>query len=228
MCFLEDSRKRVIKALYDCNAVKVDLVNKFQLKGGFLSPVFVDASVLLKADPRGFVSSALLILVHEDFKKSRNRLDINAVVGVATGGMCWATILANCDLLDLLTGHAYAKDHGLQNQIDGELPYDGANVVVIDNVITSGKSVLNVVEALRAGKNGKKANVLKVYTIFDWCFPEVDAEFKKAGVEKKHLISVKELLEYGFEHGKLPKDAEAQIREFAKEIEEQMSINCNI
>ena len=226
MDFVKEAQKRVIKTLYDCNAVKVDLVNKFQLKGGFLSPVFVDAGVLESTiDTRGTVSSALLTLVHEDFKRTRNRLDIDAVVGVVSGGISWAASLANCDALSLLRAHAYPKDHGLKNQIDGELPFDGAKVIVIDDVITSGKSVLSVVDALRAGKDGKKANVLKVYTIFDWCFSSVDAKFEEVGVEKKHLISFKDLLDYGFEHGRIPQNAEKQIREFAKEIEEQVSVS---
>lgn len=224
--FLEESKKRVIETLYDCGAVKVDLVNKFQLKGGFLSPVFIDATVLQKADTRGFVSSALLILVHEDFRKTRNHLNIDAVVGVASGGVCWASILANCDLLDLLTGHAYAKDHGLLNQIDGDFSCDNPKAIVIDNIITSGTSVLSVVEALRNGN--KKAEVAGVYTLIDWCFPSVNANFKEAGVEKKCLISVKEILDYGFEHRRLPQDAEEQIRAFSKEIEAQVSIHCKL
>jgi len=214
MNFLEEAKKRVIKTLYDWNAVKV---GEFQLKGGFSSPVFVDTGVLESTiDTRGSVSSALLALVHEDCKRT-HRLNINAVVGVVSGGISWAASLANCDALSLLRAHAYPKDHGLGNQIDGELPFDGAKVIIIDDMVTSGKSVLSVVEALRAGKNGKKADVLKVYTIFDWCFPSVDAKFKEARVEKKHLISFKDLLDYGFEHGKLPAESETPIRQFYEE-----------
>ena len=218
MDFIKEAQKRVIKTLYDWNAVKVDLVNKFQLKGGFLSPVFVDAGVLESTiNTRGCASSAMLALVHDDFKRRKNRLDVDAAVGVVSGGISWAASLANCDAISLLRAHAYPKDHGLKNQIDGELPFDGAKVVVIDDVITSGKSVLSVVDALRTGKNGKRAEVLGVYTIFDWCFPSVDTKFEEAGVEKKHLISFKDLLDYGFGHGKLPKVAETPIREFYEE-----------
>lgn len=218
MYFVKEAKKRVIKTLYEWDAVKVDLINKFQLKGGFFSPVFVDAGVLESTiDTRGCASSAMLALVHDDFKRRRNRLDVDAVVGVVSGGISWAASLANCDALSLLRAHAHPKDHGLRNQIDGELPFDGAKVIVVDDMITTGKSVLSVVEALRAGKNGKKAEVLGVYTIFDWCFPSVDAKFEEAGVEKKHLISFKDLLDYGFEHHKLPAESEAPIRHFYEE-----------
>jgi len=214
MDFIRNTQDRVIETLYECDAVKVDLVNKFQLKGGYLSPVYCDTGVLESTiQTRGFTSTALLALVHNDF----NRLNIDAIVGVVSGGISWAASLANCDALSLLRAHAHPKDHGLKNQIDGELPFDGAKVVVIDDMITSGKSVLSVVEALRAGKNGKKAEVLGVYSIFDWCFPAVDAKFKEAGVEKNHLIAFEDLLDYGFKHNKLPKEAEQPIRSFYEE-----------
>ena len=218
MDYLKNAQMRVIKTLYDCNAVKIDLVNQFHLKGGYVSPVYCDTGVLESTlETRGMVSSSMLGLVHLDFKKKMNQLDVDAVVGVVSGGISWAASLANCDGLSLLRAHSQPKNHGLCNQIDGELPFDGAKVIIIDDIITSGQSVLNVVHALRAGKNGKRAKVLGVYSIFDWCFPSVDAKFAEAQVEKKHLIAFKELLDYGFENHKLPEEAEESIRQFYKE-----------
>ena len=108
--------------------------------------------------------------------------EIDAVVGVASGGIGWAMTLANCKLLPVLYARRDAKDHGLLNQIEGELPKDGAKVVVLDDVITTGRSALSVCEALQRGKNGKKAEVLGVFTVFDWDFSVVNKQFEEAGL----------------------------------------------
>ena len=90
-------------------------------------------------------------------------------------------------------------------------------VLLIDDVITTGKSAISVVEALRNGKNGKKAEVLGVYSVFDWEFPEVNAEFKAKGIEKRNLVTIDSLFKYGVENGLLDVDVEKRLREFYQE-----------
>lgn len=196
MGFLEHARQEVVKTLYESDAIKISSEEApFQLKGGVVSPIFCDASVLENTvETRGRVVSALLFWMNTVCS------NVDAVVGVASGGISWATSLANSRCLPLLRAHAAPKDHGLCNQIDGQLPFDGANVVVIDDIITSGHSVLSVVEALREGKNGKKANVLAVFSIFDWDFPSVNKKFEEANVTKYHITDFDTVLKYGFEH----------------------------
>ena len=91
----------------------------------------------------------------------------------------------------------------LHNQIEGELPKDGAKVVIIDDVITTGGSTLSVVEALRRGKNGKRAEVLGVFTVFDWDFTVVNKKFEDAGVSKTRITTMESVVRYGIEHGLL-------------------------
>jgi len=210
--FLEKAKREIVQTLYEKNAIKWNLEEKFQLKGGVLSPMFCNAGILENTlDTRGTVASSLIFWLGYNFR------EVDAIVGMASGGISWATSLANSKGLPLLRGHATPKNHGLLNQFDGELPFDGAKVIVIDDIVTSGKSILNVVNALREGVDGKKAEVLAVFTIFDWDFPKANQRFEDAGVKKFHIISFDEVLNYGFEHNLLPEGAAEQVRQFRAE-----------
>jgi len=210
--FFLEAQKEIIKTLYSSNAIKINLDEGFQLKGGIVSPVYCSAGVLENTiDTRGRVVSALFCWVGMNYPK------VEAIVGVASGGISWATSIANSKCLPLLRAHSHPKNHGLHNQIDGEIPFDGAKTLVIDDVITSGQSVLNVVKALREGTNGKKADVVAVCSIFDWDFSSVNKRFEEAGVKKYHVTSFNDVLTYGFEHGFLPKEARAKILRFREE-----------
>lgn len=211
MNFFENFPQDVAELLYAKNAVKIDLKNGFNLKGGVHSPVFCDVPVL-QSDIRARSRICSLLL----FWVNRHYQNIDAVVGVASGGIGWAASLAGNKLLPLLCVHAVAKDHGLNNHIDGELPFDGAKVLVIDDTVTSGRSVLSVIKALREGKNGKKADVLGVCSVFDWDFPVVNQKFATMGVEKRHILTFGTLLEYGVSHNLLASDDEERLHTFYK------------
>ena len=210
--FLESAKREIVQTLYAKNAIKWNFEKKFKLKGGILSPMFCNAGILESTlETRGMVTSSLVFWTGYNFK------NVDAIVGMASGGISWATSLANSKGLSLLRGHATPKEHGLLNQFDGELPFDGAKVIVIDDIVTSGKSILNVVNALREGVDGKKAEVLAVFTIFDWDFPKANQRFEDAGVKKFHIISFDEVLDYGFKNNLLPEGTAEQVRLFRSE-----------
>ncbi|MBO5284329.1 MAG: hypothetical protein J6B00_00465 [Alphaproteobacteria bacterium] len=212
MDFFEHLPQDVAELLFAKNAVKIDLENGFALKGGIHSPVFCEMPVLQSdVDARSQICGLLLFWVNRHYR------DIDAVVGVASGGIGWAASLAGNKLLPLLCAHAVPKDHGMHNQIDGELPFDGAKVLVIDDTVTSGRSVLSVIKALREGKNGKKADVLGVCSVFDWDFPVVNQKFAEMGVEKMHILTFGSLLKYGVVHNLLTPDVEKRLQAFYNE-----------
>ena len=210
--YLKDAPDEIAKMLFKLGAVKVNLSNYYRLGSGDFSPLYVDARQLLSdMDARSRVSSRILFWVNSHYP------EIDAVVGVASGGIGWAMTLANCKLLPVLYARRDAKDHGLLNQIEGELPKDGAKVVVLDDVITTGRSALSVCEALQRGKNGKKAEVLGVFTVFDWDFSVVNKQFEEAGIPKTRIIPLKTLIAYGINHGLLSDEDKRQIEEFYRQ-----------
>ena len=207
------SQDTVLSCMWENGAVNVDFENQYSLSSGVKSPLYIEASALISDfGVRGRIAGAVLFWINEHCKEKRT--DIDAVVGIAQGGIVWASSIANNRCLNLLYAFARPKDHGLFNQIAGELPFDGANVIVVDDAITTGFSAIEVVKALREGKNGKKANVLGVYSIFDWNFPEVDEKFKELGIEKSCLVSIDQLLEYGVEQGKIDTATVERLRDF--------------
>ena len=199
----------VANSMFSQGALNIDFEKQYLLGSGVLSPLYVDAGALL-ADPKSRSKLCCLFT----FWINQFHPKIDAVVGIANGGIAYATSVAGSKMIPLLLGLPKAKDHGLYNQIIGEIPFDGAKVALIDDVITTGRSTLNVVDALRNGKNGKRAEVVGVYTIFDWDFASVNQQFAEKGVEKHSLTTIKSLFDYGVEN-KLISPAKAnKILEF--------------
>lgn len=208
---LKQFKEGLLEQLFQEQAIKIDLQNKFLLKGGIESPMFFDSGVLESSPNRGSIYSTFILTLNYAYA------DTDAIVGVASGGISWASSLAHSQIKPLLRAHAYPKDYGLFNQIDGEIPFDGAKVLVIDDVITSGNSALKVVEALWKGKNGKHAEIIAFASIFDWDFPAVNRKFASAGVQKMHVVSFKDVVEFGQARGYLSADTAKTLRQFYKE-----------
>lgn len=196
--YLNDTPDTVAEMLFRLGAIKVNLSQYHKLASGDYSPLYFDAKVLLSdVDARSMVSGRIVFWVHSQFEQ------VDAVVGVADGGISWATTFGNCDMIPVLYALKEPKNHGLMNQIEGELPKDGAKVVVIDDVITTGDSALSVVNALREGKNGKKAEVLGVFSVIDWDMSAVNQRFEEENVLKTHMVTLDSVVKYGIEHNLL-------------------------
>lgn len=199
----------ILQLFFQEKVIKVDLENGFTLKNGEKSPVFFDSEALESAERRDWISSAFAMALSNETP--------DAFIGVVGGGVSWASSLAGSRLKPLLRARAQAKNYGLYNQIGGNLPFDGAKVVVIDDVITSGDNIIKVVNALRAGKDGKHAEVVGVYVIFDWDFPAVNEKFAQAGIKKTHLFSFRDVLDFGKMRGCFSEEEIDALEKFYKE-----------
>jgi orotate phosphoribosyltransferase len=109
--------------------------------------------------------------------------DAGVIAGVATAGIAHGVLAADLMKLPFIYVRSKPKEHGMGNQIEGVLE-SGAKVVVVEDLISTGKSSLEVVEVLRA--NG--ADVLGMCGLFTYGFPAADEAFAKANV-KLHTIS---------------------------------------
>lgn len=176
----------------------------FTWSSGIQSPIYCDNRLTLAyPEFRNWITEALTTLIQQHFPKT------DVIMGTATAGIPYATLLA--DRLCLPCGYVRgdAKKHGRTNQIEGS-DVKGKNVVVVEDLISTGKSVATVIDSLRdAG-----ANVLGVVNIFQYNMPKADEMFAHYGIQNHTISDIGQLLMYAESSGKLSPDEVAKVKRF--------------
>ena len=171
--------------LLKISAIKLQPDMPFVWASGWNSPIYTDNRRTLSfPDVRTFIKIELTRLILEKFPQ------VECVAGVATGAIAQGALVA--DELDLPYAYVRStpKDHGLENLIEGDLR-SGSKVVVVEDLVSTGKSSLKAVEALRnAG-----CEVVGMVALFTYGFPEAEANFEDAGVELHTLSDYNNMLE---------------------------------
>ena len=172
-----DTKRLIAKDLLKIKAVFFRPEEPFTWASGIKSPVYCDNRLTL-SDPevRADVEGAMAQAVKEHFPEAE------ILMGTATAGIAHAAITAH--LLGMPMGYVRsgAKDHGRQNRIEGKL-VPGEKVVVIEDLISTGGSVLEVVDALKE----EGADVLGVISIFTYGMKKAADRFAGAGVKAYSL-----------------------------------------
>lgn len=151
-------KKTVAKALLDIGAVFLRPEQPFTWASGIKSPVYCDNRLILSApDARTVVEQAIADTVKAQYP------ECEMLMGTSTAGIAHAAIAAQINGMPMGYVRSGAKDHGRQNQIEGKMP-EGTKVVVIEDLISTGGSVIEVVDALRAAG----AQVLGIVSIFTY------------------------------------------------------------
>lgn len=172
------TQKQFAEKLLQIKALQINTQTPFKWASGWNSPVYCDnRKVLSYPFVRDFVKSELANMVLEHYP------DAEAIAGVATAGIAHGVLAADLMKLPFLYVRSKPKEHGMGNQIEGVLQ-PGAKVVVVEDLISTGKSSLEVVEVLRA----HGAEVLGMVGLFTYGFPAADEAFAKAGLPL-HTIS---------------------------------------
>jgi len=170
--------KHFAEKLLQIKALQVNLQNPYTWASGWRSPVYCDnRKVLSFPYVRDFVKSELANMILEQYP------DAEVIAGVATAGIPHGVMAADLLKLPFVYVRAKPKEHGMGNQVEGVL-LPGQKVVVVEDLISTGKSSLQVVEVLRA----QGAEVLGMCGLFTYGFPVADEAFAKAGLPL-HTIS---------------------------------------
>lgn len=170
-------KTEIARELLKIGAVFLRPEAPFTWASGIKSPVYCDNRLILTApDARNIVEAALAGTIRREFP------DAEALMGTATAGIAHAAIAGH--LLGLPMGYVRsgAKDHGRQNQIEGRLE-KGEKVVVIEDLISTGGSVISAVEALREAG----AEVLGVVSIFTYNMQKGKERLCDAGIRAVSL-----------------------------------------
>lgn len=158
--------------LLEVKAVKLQPGQPFTWASGWKSPIYCDNRKTLSYPAlRSFVKTELTRLVLENFPEAE------AVAGVATGAIAQGALVA--DLLGKPFAYVRSKpkDHGMENLIEGTLP-EGARVVVVEDLISTGGSSLKAIDALRRAG----FQVVGMVASFTYGFPVAEEAFREANV----------------------------------------------
>jgi orotate phosphoribosyltransferase len=169
---MDTIKKIFAKKLLEVKAVKLQPQEPFTWASGWKSPIYTDNRKTLSFPRlRSFVKLELCHLIQEHFPEAE------AVAGVATGAIAQGALVADELGLPFSYVRPKPKDHGMGNQIEGEIA-KGAKVVVVEDLISTGGSSLKAVEALRQ----YGVEVVGMVASFTYGFPVAEEAFRQAGV----------------------------------------------
>ncbi len=207
--------KAVAKGLLSIGAVFLRPDEPFTWASGIKSPIYCDNRLTLTAPKvRTLIESSLAEKVKELYP------DCEVLMGTSTAGIAHAAITAH--MLDMPMGYVRsgAKDHGRQNQIEGKL-LPGQKVVVIEDLISTGGSVLEVVDVLREAG----ADVLGVVSIFTYGMQKGLDRMAAANVENTSLTNFDTVCEVAAEIGYIKAEDIDRLKKFRANPSDESWIN---
>jgi len=179
-----DIAQQVAKSLLQINAIILQPNNPFKWAAGWNSPIYCDnRKTLSYPEIRTNIKQGLAAIVKNHYKGA------NVIAGVATAGIPHGALVAEELGLPFIYVRSKAKEHGKQNQIEGYFE-EGQSVILVEDLISSGKSSLDSAQVLKdAGMNVKG-----MVSIFTYGFDAAAENFKKAECEYVSLCDYSTLL----------------------------------
>ena len=201
------NQKAIAEKLLQSGAVQLRPGEPFTWASGWKSPIYCDnRKVLSFPYIREYIKSEMCNVIFESYPEAE------LIAGVATAGIAWGAMAADQLKLPFLYVRPKPKEHGLGNQIEGSFKA-GQKTVVIEDLISTGKSSLQVVDVLRnAG-----LEIQGMVSIFSYGFDEADKNFRSAGVKYQSLTDYPSLINMGLEKGKIESGAETLLLQWRKD-----------
>lgn len=175
----------VAEKLLQINAVKLNPQNPFTWASGWKSPIYCDnRKILSYPHVRDFIKSEMTNAVFSEFP------DAQVIAGVATAGIPHGALIADLLSLPFIYVRSKPKEHGMGNQIEGVLEA-GQKVVVIEDLISTGKSSMEAVVAIQAAGG----EVIGLTSVFTYGFQLAEQVFSDAGIKTLSLSNYNSLIE---------------------------------
>jgi orotate phosphoribosyltransferase len=195
------SQKAVAEKLLQVQAIRLNVKEPFTWSSGWKSPIYCDnRKVLSFPYIRDFIKSEMCNVLFGQFPEA------GLLAGVATAGIAWGAMAADQLKLPYIYVRSKPKEHGLGQQIEGHYE-KGQPTVVIEDLISTGKSSLQVVEILRQAG----LEVIGLVSIFNYGFEAGREAFEKAGVPYISLSNYPTLIELALEKKIVSPDEEAVL-----------------
>ena len=201
---MKEVRRMIAEDLLAIKAVFLRPDDPFTWASGIKSPIYCDNRLTLSdVRVRDDVENSFAKLIAEKYPEAE------VLMGTSTAGIAHAAITGHLMKLPMGYVRSSSKDHGRGNQIEGKLEA-GDKVVVVEDLISTGGSVIEVVEALRQAG----AEVLGIVSIFTYGMKKGLDRLKEANIENTSLCDLDALLKVAVESGYIRRDDEAKILAF--------------
>jgi orotate phosphoribosyltransferase len=202
------NEKAVAEKLLQVQAIKLSPDQPFTWASGWKSPIYCDnRKVLSFPYVRDFIKSELCSVIFEQYPEA------TVLAGVATAGIPWGAMAADQLKLPFIYVRPKPKEHGLGNQIEGSLE-PGQRVLVIEDLISTGKSSLQVVDVLKAAG----AEIVGMISIFNYGFEAAtNCLCTNAGVKTSSLTNYPTMIELAIEKGLVTADTKETLLNWSKD-----------
>ncbi|OXB06742.1 orotate phosphoribosyltransferase [Flavobacterium pectinovorum] len=206
MIFNKDTAEKTAELLLQINAIKLNPENPFTWASGWKSPIYCDNRLILSFPAiRNYVRDEFAKNIEKQFGKP------DVIAGVATGAIGIGILVAESLGLPFVYVRPEAKKHGRQNQVEGFLQ-KGQNVVVVEDLISTGNSSLMAVEALR----NEGANIKGMAAIFTYGFGVAEENFKNANIDLFTLSNYENLLDLAVQKQYITEDQQSTLQEWSE------------
>lgn len=206
MIFNKDTASQTAELLLQINAIKLNSENPFTWASGWKSPIYCDNRVILSFPAiRNYIRDEFSKNIEKQFGKP------DVIAGVATGAIGIGILVAQELGLPFVYVRPEAKKHGRLNQVEGFLQ-KGQNVIVVEDLISTGNSSLLAVEALR----NEGANVKGMAAIFSYGFQVATDNFANAKVDLYTLSNYESLLELAVAKEYITENEQYLLQEWRK------------
>ncbi|HBJ76967.1 MAG TPA: orotate phosphoribosyltransferase [Porphyromonadaceae bacterium] len=204
---MENIETIIARELLDIHAITLRPNEPFTWASGWKSPIYCDNRKTLSfVKTRNLVKESFVHLL-------KDRIEgIDVIAGVATGAIPQGALVADYFKLPFVYVRSTPKDHGMCNLVEGEVK-EGERVVVIEDLISTGKSSLNAVKALRE----KGCIVEDMFAVFTYGFSVASDAFSKEGVNLTTLTNYNAVLEESLRRKEITEEQIQTLREWRKD-----------
>ncbi len=209
MVFDKKVAEQTINFLTQINAIKLNTKNPFTWTSGIKSPIYCDNRLILSYPKiRVFIADSMSNII-----KNKYGHDIS-VAGVATGAIAIGALISERLNVPYSYVRPEPKGHGLKNQIEGNIKAN-SNVVVIEDLISTGRSSINAINALRS----EGFNIMGMLSIFSYNFDFANKKFTEKKVAINSLADYNTLIEIIESNGDLDYDEISRLKKWREDPE---------
>ena len=196
--------KEIAKLLLQINAIKLEPKKLFTWASGKKSPIYCDNRLALSYPKiRSYIQDCFIEIFHAHFQET------DVIAGVATGGIPHGALLAEKLNLPFIYIRSTEKKYGKKNRIEGVVNI-GAKVLIIEDLVSTGKSSLNAMEPLIS----LGCNISGLLSIFSYDFPETIEMMKDKNIKHKSLSNYNYLIKKAIEENFISKEELAFLKEW--------------